>query len=608
MRKKILCSVLFFLFVLSFPQKIYASSNFTIASDVSYDVTDKGVTHTTIHNVLTNTTSDYYATSYVIKVGFDSLSNTHASDPDGPISVQTKKTPDGYSLVLPFNKHVVGMGNSLSFTLSFDTADITQKEGNIWELNIPGIADANSYASFIVHVTVPVSFGSPSYIKPAITPEKSFGSTITFTKEQLQNTAISIAYGKNQSYAFNLHYHIANTNLFPVKTEIALPPSTNYQDVYIQSIQPPPLNVVKDIDGNWLAQYRLYPSQNEDITVSGRVQLYLQPKQQPQTEQELSKYLLPQSYWEVNNPDIQKLAQQLKTPEAIYDYIVKTLTYDYNAPSDKPRYGGLNALAHTNVAVCLEFSDLFVTLARAAGIPAREVDGYGYTQNTKQRPLSLLKDILHAWPEYYDFQRQTWIMIDPTWANTTKGVDYFHTLDFDHFTFTVKGVQSDYPVPAGEYKLPKNQNVKDIDVSITQNFSTIPLRFSLFPNVPTSIIAGIPIKGTIIVTNIGQALIPTQSLQVDTNILLPFTQSISVPEIPPFGSTAVPVSFTQSSFLTNHNDTITIRVAGQTVTQTIIITPLFLTKWAVIGGCIVGLFIIIISIIARKTRRVSIFG
>ncbi len=30
-------------------------------------------------------------------------------------------------------------------------------------------------------------------------------------------------------------------------------------------------------------------------------------------------------------------------------------------------------------------------------------------------------------------------MIDPTWGATTGGVDYFETLDFDHFAFVVKG-------------------------------------------------------------------------------------------------------------------------------------------------------------------------
>ncbi len=63
--------------------------------------------------------------------------------------------------------------------------------------------------------------------------------------------------------------------------------------------------------------------------------------------------------------------------------------------------------------------------------------------------MSLVKDVLHAWPEYYDESKKTWIMIDPTWGNTTHGMDYFSSLDFEHITFVIKGLSSTYPVPAG---------------------------------------------------------------------------------------------------------------------------------------------------------------
>jgi len=51
-------------------------------------------------------------------------------------------------------------------------------------------------------------------------------------------------------------------------------------------------------------------------------------------------------------------------------------------------------------------------------------------------------------------------MVDPTWGNTTGGVDYFNTFDFDHLAFVVKGISSTYPVPAGGYKLTGDENKK----------------------------------------------------------------------------------------------------------------------------------------------------
>jgi len=60
-------------------------------------------------------------------------------------------------------------------------------------------------------------------------------------------------------------------------------------------------------------------------------------------------------------------------------------------------------LDNTTNAVCLEYTDLFVTLARAAGIPSRSIEGFAYTKNSRLRPLSLVDDVLHAWVQYYDF-------------------------------------------------------------------------------------------------------------------------------------------------------------------------------------------------------------
>lgn len=56
---------------------------------------------------------------------------------------------------------------------------------------------------------------------------------------------------------------------------------------------------------------------------------------------------------------------------------------------------------------CTEHALLFVSLARASGLPAREVGGVGYYNNGK--PLFGW----HAWSEYHDGHQ--WVSIDPTW-------------------------------------------------------------------------------------------------------------------------------------------------------------------------------------------------
>ena len=356
----------------------FAQSNFTTDYSVTYHVLDNALTHVAFDVELTNQTSQYYASSYGIQVGFKNIENVLASDSDGKIVAVVSKNNDGNNIELTFNKRVVGLDQKLSFTISFDTRDIAQKSGKIWKINIPGLAKQINYSSFNVKVIVPKFLGSPSYIKPDI--GKFEGTNLNFTKENLGESGISISFGNEEIYNFNLLYHLKNPNLFPIKTEVALPPSTNYQDVEIEDINPKPQNVIKDNDGNWLAQYVLSPSKKIDIKVKGKAKISLRPKKEELSQDELKEYLKEQPYWQTNNKEIKDLALELKTPYAIYQHIVNNLTYDFSrVQSEKPRAGAAEVLKNPSSAVCLEFTDLFIALVRAAGIPAREVNGFAYT-------------------------------------------------------------------------------------------------------------------------------------------------------------------------------------------------------------------------------------
>ncbi len=578
----------------------FAASNFTTDYRVIYSVAESGMTHATLNINLTNTSSDYYASSYKIHAGFDKIENVSASDPDGRINPKVDKTNDGNEISLEFNKKVVGMGSKLNFNLSFDTPDVAKQYGRIWEINIPGIANPEEFNNFTVEVKVPKAFGTAAFIKPT---QKA--NSLVFGKDQLGSAGISISFGDTQAYSFHLVYHIKNDNLYPIETDIALPPTTNYQNVFIQNINPRPENVVTDKDGNWLARYKLEPSKKMDVAVDGKVEILLTPQPEEISTQDLSRNLEEKPYWQTKDSQIKQLASELKTPEAIYKYVVNTLKYDFSrVTEDKPRTGALKVLQNPNSAVCLEYTDLFIAIARAAGIPAREVDGFAYTQNSRQRPLSLVKDILHAWPEYYDSQKKTWVMVDPTWGSTTGGVDYFSTLDFDHFAFVIKGADSNYPVPAGGYKFLTDKNTKDVSVEFSQNIPQEELNFNLVPELPSSAMSAFPINGKIIIKNNSQNLIRPQVLSITSSDLSPEAQAIRTAAIPPFGSSEVKVSFSPEPFLTNGSRSFKIRMNSKEVTQTIDISPLLIKKWwAIGGGIVIGIFCIAIFIFAVKGRR-----
>lgn len=607
MKKLFLLLAFFFGFFL-FPPVASAEENFLVSSDVTYKISPDTTTHVVMQVNLTNLTSKFYASEYKISVGFSNITNVVASDPDGTITPGVIKNDNGYTIRVGFNRKVVGIEKTLPFTISFDTPEIAQKQGDIYEVDIPGIANQNDFASFNVHVRVPQSFGAPTYIKPNVG-----SSELDFSKQQLGKGGISIAFGSKQVYAFTLTYHLKNSHVFPVRTEIALPPDTNYQQISLESLSPLPQNVNKDEDGNWLAQYSLLPSQEITVTAKGKAVVHLTPVSQPESVENLRKYLMQKPFWETNNSAIASTAKKLQTPEAIYQYVVSKLSYDFSRVTDtKGRIGAAGVLQNPSSAVCLEFTDLFVALARAAGIPAREVDGFAYTQDDKQRPLSLVKDILHAWPEYYDKEKETWIMVDPTWGNTTGGVDYFHIMDFDHFAFTIKGMDSTYPVPAGGYKTTTDANTKDVHVGFVPDSTFALPHVVIEPESAETQFGGVSLRGQVRVSNPGGTAYPSQKMFI---VKKPFTEytSVVVPDILPFGSQFITFSLKPVPFLFHGNVDIMLSMNEASVTQHVTIKPFYFMlfdkaffPWNVIGGVLLVSIAAAVSIITYRTRRIPV--
>ncbi len=71
---------LFFFFV---PSGVSASTNFTTDYRVVYTINEGGTTHADLNIILTNTSAQFYASSYQIQLGFDNIANIKASDRQG---------------------------------------------------------------------------------------------------------------------------------------------------------------------------------------------------------------------------------------------------------------------------------------------------------------------------------------------------------------------------------------------------------------------------------------------------------------------------------------------------------------------------------------------
>ena len=595
---QILLIILFLLFTVTFTRSTaYAAEEFATSYDVIYDVGEDGVTTVTEKVTLKNLTSEYYASQFKLTIGATDISDVKGTDGGGSLEVQQEKKGTSTTLNVKFNQQIAGLGKELPWTLQFKSRDFAEKVGKVWEVRAPKINPSENLENYNLTLSVPVSFGEPTLISP--TPKSQTISSgkifFTFDKAQLEKSGISANFGTNQLFDFDLTYHLENNNLVSILTNITLPPDTSYQDVIYQRITPAPINVTQDDDGNYLAWYKLSRSQKLDVKVIGSAKLYTNSKvKNPTLEDTLrQKYLQADRFWEKDNPQIQGklteiLGEKVSTAplsqgdkvKLIYRFVVDSLNYDSSRIEENiERLGAVTALSNPNSAVCMEFTDLFITLLRAANIPARELDGYAYTQNPSLRPSSLSKDILHAWPEYWDEDRG-WVMVDPTWENTTGGVDYFNKLDLNHFVFAIKGLSSEYPVPAGSYKY-IGQDSHDVKVSLSDDDFLGKPQINVDIEISDPILSGFPSKLKVKITNLGNAVFPSTGFGVTAqNLTILESQKPSLGPVPAFGSSTFEFNIRTKSPFENFSDQITVLVGNQKFTKDVKVVPFFLFQTA----------------------------
>jgi len=583
----------------------YAAGEFATTYDITYEVNEQGKAVVVSDISLINKLSNIYATQYQLTLERGDISGILAWDNKGAIKTEVEKQDEATLIRLKFNDQIVGVGKNLRFTLKYEISDFAKKNGQIWEIAVPRILDLKESEVATVAVKVPLSFGSPAFISPLpnSTSETKFFQILNFSKERIGDKPIIIALGEFQIFDFSLTYHLSNSKAAPVFTKIAFPPDTNYQKIAYNGIQPKPENIEVDGDGNWLGTYTLSPLEKKIVRATGKVKIWANPNTERGAKQDLKKYLTPQSYWEVEDPEIKKLAASLKTPEAIYNYVVDNLNYDFSKVGlSNERLGAQAVLKKKNNAICLEFTDLFIALARAAGIPARELNGFAYTENPKLKPLSAATDILHSWPEFYDTNKRLWVQIDPTWGKTS-GVDFFHKLDLSHFVFAIHGADSRYPPAAGSYR-EENAVGKDIKVSFGEYKEEKIPEINVIFNLPKAIFPGQNVSGSILVTNLGPGALYNVPISIESRSLsLSSPVEMTIESLVPFAQKEIPVSFNRRISLKAETAKVDVLVNGENFSYNLQIEPILFQLLLIL---LISASLIVIIVLSAKARRLSL--
>lgn len=439
----------------------------------TYTVNELGNTYVEHTFSIKNLTPTYYITKHGLKTNSPNIANIRVFDQQGSnLDAEVTKVENQTNIGITFPDKLVGEGKVRTFTISYNNPDLAQVNGSVLEIAIPKQADSNQYQQAEVVLNTPLRFGNATRVTPASNfTQKLTDKGIQMTFSELKNQGVSALFGISQVFDLNFTYFLENNDSQPILLQTALPPDTSFQRMHYHSIDPLPTEMEIDQDGNWIATFYMPGNTAQTVKVQAQALLTLDKNHDIPVYYPQNFHLSRQPFWEIDHKNLQQIAEENKTPQAIYNYVTTTLEYQtIDSLEDFERKGAAQIIGQPTTAACQEFSDLFVTLARINNIPARVVTGYAYTQNNSLRPLSLVEDVLHAWPEYWDETNQVWQPTDPTWGNTTGGVDYFNQFDLNHIVLAINGQSSTLPYPAGSYKTEQQQTEKTLEVLFGKNF------------------------------------------------------------------------------------------------------------------------------------------
>lgn len=458
---------------LLFPSVIKAA-DFQTTSETFYYLDNPPTTKIVHKIVIKNTNPTVYLTSYSLVFSEAEINNVNCLSDNNSIPCVRYSENERTYIKMNFNDVVAGKNATRHLEVSYTNLSLAKIEGNTTDIFLPS-QTAEDNAQNTIYLNVNKKLGDPIYFSQAA---ESILSNDTYQIYRFSGdnlpTGVWASFGNTQYYNFNLGYKLTNT-----QKSLALPPDTAYQKIYLKEVNPQPKNVTVDADGNWIATFDRGVI---NVSVIGQVQVFPKPRLgfTPIPPKNLST--VTNRYWSITNPQLLATSQKLKTPQDINRFVVDLLTYDKNKVNQEKieRMGAELAFANPTAAVCSEYTDLFIALARLQNLPVAEVNGFAVNNDQDLEPTLIGKNILHAWPQYWD--GVTWKQVDPTWEDT-GGRDYFRSFDLKHVAFVIHGTDPVYPYPPDTYQVvfgkPFTDDAIEVRVKTKVSWSIFPLGINL---------------------------------------------------------------------------------------------------------------------------------
>jgi len=250
----------------------------------------------------------------------------------------------------------------------------------------------------------------------------------------------------NLTYSVTLH-NLGPSDAFDIPLRVALLGTWQpHQSVSEISVEPEPDERYVDFLNNSFVIYhvkRLAPEERFTVRVHAVLNVYsmdynIEPRQvgtYNENDSNYKNYIVPSKFIESDDPQIQATARDiLRDSNTLLDTIFKT----YNWVIDNIEYekipGEVGALyAYKNrEGDSAEFSNLFIALLRANGIPSRRISGWGGSLDEGGEYTST--QVAHGWAEFYVLN-YGWIPADPTFGRLHRW-DNFAKADNKHIILT----------------------------------------------------------------------------------------------------------------------------------------------------------------------------
>lgn len=600
-----------------------AVGEFSSSYNVKYNVDETGVTEVNERVTLKNNTDKFFPSSFALLISATNLENVEASDADGPLETAVEKLGKKSKITVKFTKQIGGKDKQYVFDLNFSSPDFVQKNGEVLTVSIPKIGQTEDIDAYALSVSVPVSFGDPSFITPEPRNESENAGKLvySFAKDQLVESGVLGIFGTEQTFDFALQYGLNNGSFLQKVVSIGIPAPGKSQEILIKNIEPKPLQVSLDEDGNYRAFFKLERLQKQEVTVSGLATVKVASDKgfAPLSKSQTAKLTLNQNFWDAGSPQIRSKANGLIDNEQdqtnaqkmrkLYKYVVSALQFDSIRYSENnfQRYGSLTAMANPDKALSAEYTDLLIALARSIGIPTRQVIGVAFSNNLELRPLSFEGSNLHAWVEYFD-EEGSWKAVDPTWESTSGGVDYFSQSSINHLAVVRRGVSSSEPL-----------SPQDAVITFTDQKPAPTKNIQVYLEVKDTLFSGFPQQAELRIENNGDGVLPKETMTLSSKRIQFVGEdersslagkkgqnqiSIQVDEIPPFGNFELLLDVKTGTVSESYTDFVLVGFDDQVFYKEVDVipfykSPILLFSSLAIGAVMLAFYVMVLGLHLR---------